>query len=54
VSPDVPRQKCSFDLSTALARELRIACAIDGVTQRDVVERLVTSWLAERRARAAA
>lgn len=45
-------QKCSFDLPHDLARSFRALCAIQGVKQRRVIERLVRAYVRQH-ARAA-
>ena len=49
-----PRQKCSYDLPVDLAHAFRAVCAIQGVKQRRVIERLVAAYVARHAARSAA
>lgn len=44
-------RKCSFDLPQELAREFKLLCAIQGVKQRRVVERLLAAYVEQHRAR---
>jgi hypothetical protein len=46
-----PRQKCSYDLPVDLAHAFRAVCAIQGVKQRRVIERLVAAYVARHAAR---
>lgn len=43
--PEGRLQKCSFDLPAELARAFRAVCALQGVKQRRVVERLVRAYV---------
>lgn len=49
-----PRQKCSYDLPVDLAHAFRAVCAIQGVKQRQVIERLVAAYVARHASRRAA
>lgn len=44
-------RKCSFDLPRELARDFRLLCTIQDVKQRRVVERLVSAYVEQHRAR---
>ena len=44
-APEGRLQKCSFDLPHDLARSFRALCAIQGVKQRRVIERLVRAYV---------
>lgn len=50
--PEGRLQKCSFDLPHELARSFRALCALQGVKQRRVIERLVRAYVRQH-ARAA-
>ena len=50
--PEGRLQKCSFDLPAELARSFRALCALQGVKQRRVVERLVRAYVRQHGARA--
>jgi hypothetical protein len=45
------RRKCTFALSGELADELRRLCAVQGLSQREVVERLISAHVARHRHR---
>lgn len=49
--PPAALRKCSFDLPQDLAREFRMLCAIQGVKQRRVVERLLRAYVEQHRER---
>lgn len=49
--PPQALRKCSFDLPHALAREFKLLCAIQDVNQRRVVERLLSAYVDQHRAR---
>jgi len=43
------RRNCTFALSDRLADELRRLCEVQGLTQREVVERLISAHVARHR-----
>lgn len=51
VEPAQGLRKCSFDLPQELARDFKLLCAIQGVKQRRVVERLLAAYVEQHRAR---
>lgn len=51
VEPAHGLRKCSFDLPHELAREFKLLCAIQGVKQRRVVERLLAAYVEQHRGR---
>jgi hypothetical protein len=44
-------RKCSFDLPAELAKDFKLLCAIQGVKQRRVIERLLQAYVDQHRAR---